>query len=237
MYSGRKLTIARVCGALDGVDQLAEDASLPSSIQCRSSITLTIARAGRRPEQAADDAAQRPLARLGAQLRRRALGIGHSQEVEHQRQVVGEVGVEQEHRPAIFSRAIRSGSRVVDAEVGAQHLQHRQERDRLAVRLSLRLVDLDAARPAALGELVAEAALADARVGDDADHPPSPALARASAASSTAISSARPTKRERPRSRETSSRERAAPTPASSKTCTGRLTPLISNSPRSFSSR
>ena len=89
----------------------------------------------------------------------------------------------------------------------------------LPVRLRLRLEDLDAAVAAALGELVAEAALADARLGDDADHGalagarPSPAPA-----SSAAISSSRPTKREKPRSRERSSRERAAPTPASSKT-------------------
>ena len=72
-------------------------------------------------------------------------------------------------RPAIFSRTIRSGSRVGDAEVGAQHLQHRHEGDLAAVRLApgIRRPRCRGARP--LGELVAEAALADARLGDDAD--------------------------------------------------------------------
>ena len=66
---------------------------------------------------------------------------------------------------------------------------------------------------------------------------PSPASARASASPSEAISASRPTKREKPRSRERSRRERAEPTPVSSKTSTGWLAPLISNSPSSFSSR
>ena len=54
-----------------------------------------------------------------------------------------------------------------------------------AVGLGLRLEDLDPLRAAALGELVAEAALADTRFGDQRrSTPPCPASARSSASSS-----------------------------------------------------
>ena len=47
-------------------------------------------------DQALGDAQQLALARLGVHARRRALGIGHGQEVEDQRQVLGEALVEQQ---------------------------------------------------------------------------------------------------------------------------------------------
>ena len=70
---------------------------LPSSIQCRSSITRTsvLRRAGlltRRQRKSAE----RALARLGAHLRHRPLGVGDAEEVEDQRQVLGEGRVEQQ---------------------------------------------------------------------------------------------------------------------------------------------
>ncbi len=68
-------------------------------------------------------AMQLALARLRLELRRRALGIGDAEEVEEQRQRLGEALVEQHQRPAIFSRALRSSSSCVDAEVGAEHLE------------------------------------------------------------------------------------------------------------------
>ena len=128
------------------------------------------------PVQAPDHAAKQPLPRLGAHLRRRALRIGHGEEVEDERQVVREVGIEQQQPAGDLLARDPLGVAVLDPEVPAQHLQHRQERDRLAVRLTLGLVDLDPARPASLRELVAEAALADARLGDHADHRPTPLL-------------------------------------------------------------
>ena len=96
-------------------------------------------------------------------------GIGNAEEVEEQRQVLGEVGVEQQRAAGDLLAHDPLRVAVGDAEVGAQHLQHRHEGDRAPVRLGLALEDLDAALAAAFGELVAEAALADARLGDDAD--------------------------------------------------------------------
>jgi hypothetical protein len=98
------------------------------------------------------------------------------------------------------------------------------------VGLRLAFKDLDAPLATAFGELVAEPALANARLGDDPDRRSLAVLGPLEGEpSSTAISSSRPTKREKPRSRERSSRERAGPTPASSKTWMGWLAPLISN--------
>ena len=122
-----------------------------------------------RPHEAADGAAQRPVARLGAELRQRPVGVGNPEEVEEQGQVLGEVGIEEQGAAGDFLAHDPLRVAVGDAEVGAQHLQHRHEGDRLPVRLGLALEDLDPALAAAFGELVAEAALADARFGDDAD--------------------------------------------------------------------
>ena len=55
-------------------------------------------------------------------------------------------------------------------EVGAQELEHGQQRHGFAVCLAGDLVDRHALRPPALCELVAEAALSDARLAHDADH-------------------------------------------------------------------
>src|SRR4029434_3991805 len=65
-------------------------------------------------------------------------------------------------------RARVRGVLLADREVPAQELQHREVRDHLPVRRTVRRVDRDPARAAALAELVAEAALADARLGHDA---------------------------------------------------------------------
>ena len=111
--------------------------------------------------------AERPLARLGAHLRHRPLGVGDAEEVEEQRQVLGEAGVEQQRAAGDLLARQLLGVAVADPEEGAQHLQDRHERDRLAVRLGLRLEDLDPLAAAALGELVAEPALADPGFGDD----------------------------------------------------------------------
>src|SRR5439155_15937541 len=61
---------------------------------------------------------------------------------------------------------------LADPKEGAHDLQDGEERYRLSVRHPLRLVHGDAACPAALREVVAEPTLADARLGDHANHPP-----------------------------------------------------------------
>ena len=132
--------------------------------------------APRDPVETPDHAAKEAFARLAAHLRRWALRVGHRKEVEDERQVVREVWV-QEQQPAGDLLAGHSfGVAVLDPEVPAHHLQDRQERDRLAVRLGLGLVDLDPTRPAAFRELVTKAALADAGFGDHTDHTPAPRL-------------------------------------------------------------
>ncbi len=156
--------------ALDRADQFAQQhlARLVDPVQVLDDGDDRVAASGR-PDQLADDPAQRPVARLGAQLGEGVVGVGHAEEVEEQRQVVGEGGVEQQ-RPAgdlLAHDPLRVA--VGDAEVGAQHLQHRHEGDLAAVRLGLAFEDLDPLGPGAFGELVAEPALADPRFGDDAD--------------------------------------------------------------------
>ena len=73
-------------------------------------------------------------------------------------------------RPAMRSRDGAVVVALVDAEVGTEDLQDRQEREVLAVRHGAALEHGEPVRAAALGELEAEAALAGARLGDDADH-------------------------------------------------------------------
>ena len=99
-----------------------------------------------------------------------ALGIGHAEEVEEQGERVGEGGVQQQqHTGDLLAR----GAVVVgrgDAEAAAEHLEHGAQRDGAAVGEPVRLQHLEALRAAALDELVAEAALARARLRHDADH-------------------------------------------------------------------
>ncbi len=81
------------------------------------------ARAGEPPDQVEE----LPLPRLGTEGRSRPLGIWHAEEVEHERQPVGERLVEQEHPPGDLV-ARRSG-RVLfgDPEVVAEELEDREQ--------------------------------------------------------------------------------------------------------------
>jgi hypothetical protein len=124
----------------------------------------------RGPHQLAHDPAQRPLPRLAADWGRGPLRVGDAEKVEEERQIVEEGWVEQEQAAGDPLPRGALGVALVDPEVGPQHLQDRHEGDCPSVRLRLRLVDLDAAAAAVLGELVAEAALSHARLGDDPDH-------------------------------------------------------------------
>ena len=165
---------------------------LASSIQCRSSITTTtVSRRSAALTSTADDLAQDTMPRLGAHRGHGAVGVGDAEEVEEQRQVLGELGIEEQRPPGDLLAGEPVGLAVADPEVGAHQLQHRHEGDRLAVRLGLRFEDLDSVLAAAFGEFEAEAALADARIGDDRHHAPSPRSARRKASSMVAISSLR----------------------------------------------
>ena len=84
---------------------------------------------------------------------------------------LGEGVVEQQHPPGDLLARLLVGVGLRDAEVVAHHLQHRQERDLLAVRLALSLDRRGCPACAARSsELVAEAALADTRLADHPDH-------------------------------------------------------------------
>ena len=196
---------------------ISRNASLPPSNQCRSSskrhrrLALGCARWTTR----AHDAEQLALARLGIHA---AAPGAPGRARRGSRRAAAAPRAKPRRAAAVRRRSSRARVAVAvllgDAEVGAEQLEHRQERDRLPVRDAVALVDVHAARPAALEELEAEPALAGARPRRRRRRPaPLPRSARASAASSTRISSSRPTKRERPRARETSKRVRSGPTP------------------------
>ena len=112
------------------------------------------------------------LARLRVHPRRGTLGVGHREEVEDQRQLVVEALVQERELAGdpLARRAL--GVPLTDLEVGAQELEHRQERDGLGVGLACDVIEGCAICPNSLGELVAETTLADARLADDPDHLP-----------------------------------------------------------------
>jgi hypothetical protein len=112
------------------------------------------------------------LAHLGVETRQRALGIRDTQEVEEEREGVGQGGVEQQELAGDLLAHCLRGVLRADPEVPAQELQHQEVRDHLPVRRTVHLVDRDPARAAALDELVGKAALANARLGHDADDLP-----------------------------------------------------------------
>ena len=130
--------------ALDRVDQLGQHpvAALVDPVQVLDQDDHGLAPVGR-VEEAADDPPR-------ARCRASALiwgtgrsGSGTPRKSKMKRQVLGELGVEQE-RPAgdlLAGEALRLAP--ADPEVGAQHLQHRHVGDRLAVRLRLGFEDLD----------------------------------------------------------------------------------------------
>ena len=110
-----------------------------------------------------------PAPRVRIHPRRRVLGIGHAQEVEHHRELLAEVLAEQEQAAGdLLARALVPVP-LADAEEVPEQLQDRDERDPLAVRDAARLVRGEPARAAALEELEAEPALARPRFRDDAD--------------------------------------------------------------------
>ena len=163
-------------------------------------------------DQAADDPAQRRAGAPRAHLRHRAVGVGHAEEVEHQRQVLGEAGVEQQRPPGDLLARQLLGLALADPEEGAQHLQHRHVGDRRA-----RGPGPAPRRPRARRSRQRWANSWQSRLlptpgsATRPTTPPSPASARSSAARSAAISSAAPDEaREAARAREVEPRARRA---------------------------
>jgi hypothetical protein len=79
-----------------------------------------------RPHHSADGVEELALPRFGPERRRRPLGIGHAEEVEHERHGVGQSHVEQDH-PA--GHLVARGALAVlvrHAEVGARQFEGRQ---------------------------------------------------------------------------------------------------------------
>src|SRR6266542_3806315 len=122
-----------------------------------------------RPREPPDQIEKLPLAGLGTERRRGSLWIWHAEEIEYEREPVGERLVEQKHPPRDLLARGLVAVLLGNSENGTQQLQDRVEGDELRVRQPVRLVDYDSARPAALGELVAKAALAGPRFGHHAD--------------------------------------------------------------------
>jgi hypothetical protein len=120
--------------------------------------------------QALDQVQDLSLARLRIHPGHRAVRVRHGEEVEHQGQALGEALVEEQQLARYPLARHPVGVALADLEIRAQELEYGQQRDRLRVRLACHVVEGDVLRLAALHELVAEAALADAGLADDPDH-------------------------------------------------------------------
>ena len=190
-------------------------ALLPSSIQCRSSITRTSVL--RRLGALTSRQTIRPSARCRASALICATGrsgSGTPRKSNISGRSSAKSGSSSSARPAIFSRASCSGSRSPIPKKARSICSTGMNGIVVPCACACASKTSSPSAAAALGELVAEPALADPGFGDQADRRrPRPAWRRSSAARSAAISSARPTKREKPRSRERSSRERACADP------------------------
>jgi hypothetical protein len=117
------------------------------------------------PQQAMHDRVELALADLAFHGGGRSVRVGDPQEVEEQRQTVVERAVEQQQAAGhLLARGLRRVA-LGDAEVVAEQLQDRKQRDGLPMRDRARDAHPHPARPAALGEFQAEPALAGARLG------------------------------------------------------------------------
>ena len=76
-------------------------------------------------DEALDHSEQRPLSRVGVHTRSRTVRIGYREEVEKQRQVLGEGIIKQQHSPRYLLARLLVGVGLCDAKVVAHHLQHR----------------------------------------------------------------------------------------------------------------
>ena len=123
-----------------------------------------------RGDHAPRDAEEQLLTLLGLESRCGPMRIGHAEKLEEQRQRFGEARVELQQRPSELVARDPRAVALVDLERVAQQLDHRQERQRFAVRHTVRLRHADPLRAGGLEELEAQPALARTRIRDDADH-------------------------------------------------------------------
>ena len=149
----------RLAGAVEPVEILQE---VHRQLSATSPVAL----------EAAHDADQLALHRLGRQARRGSRGVGDAEEVEHHREGVVQAGRGQQQpaRDLLAGRVVAVLLR--DAERVPHELHPRQEGDVLPVRDRVGLDDADAAGAASFGELVAEPALAHPGLGHDGDRLP-----------------------------------------------------------------
>src|SRR5262249_52315826 len=128
-----------------------------------------------RLDDAPRDGEQPTLERLRVHGRRRALWVGHPQEIEDEGELLAQPLIEEHEAPGDLLARDLLGVAPGDAEEGAERLEHRQERDLSPMRDAPRLVHREAPRPAALRELEAQTALAHPGWRDDADNLARPA--------------------------------------------------------------
>ena len=141
-YSGRKLTSSSAAGAGDRLDQVGQERSLAGvePVQVLETSDARLARGSRaRATRCMTRRAAAAGAPRGPSRGAGRCGIGHAEEVEEQRQ----------RRRRSSRRAAASARRssrapapvavvLADAEVGAQQLEHGQQRNGLAVRRAVR---------------------------------------------------------------------------------------------------
>jgi hypothetical protein len=122
------------------------------------------------PNQALQHAEELALARLGVHARRGLRRVGHPEELEHHRQHLAERLVDQQQPPGDLLARATVVVLLGDAVVGTEDLEDGQEGDVSAVGHGAPFEHREPPRAAALGELVAEPALADPRLGHHAQH-------------------------------------------------------------------
>jgi hypothetical protein len=123
-----------------------------------------------RPDDAAHHGEEASLPLVRGQLRRGALRIRDAGEVEEQRKLRLDLGRQQHDRARDLVAGGLGAVAVADLEGLAQELKDGEEGDRLSVGDALGLAHGNAARPAALGELVAQPGLAGPGLGHEPDH-------------------------------------------------------------------
>ncbi len=145
-----------VAGAVEPVQVLEQEHPLPA--------------VGRVVKHPLHHAVQPLLPLLGVDCGGRVRRVRHAEQVEEKGQHLAEALVHQQQPPGDLRPRRLGAVAVGDPEEGTPELQHGQHRDRLPVRYAVPLEHRNAARPAAIEELRAQARLARARLGHHPHH-------------------------------------------------------------------
>ncbi len=105
---------------------------------------------------------------------RRRLGVGHAEQLEDEGERIVETQLESEEPIRDLAANVRFRLVRAEGEAAAHELTDGEQRNRRAVRRTVRLVHCDPLRAAALHELEADPALPDPGVADDPDDLPVP---------------------------------------------------------------